>query len=262
MERISEVVKAIDQVDGSGKTSKYYPLNSAEPTALARALTESFPKAKIGADSTNGGIFVTGTELDHEAITKVVQDVNQQPGKLPSFKAFPLQYANPETLAKSLTTALGARSTAGITFNREAKSVFAVGSKQDLSNLEQMISQMDTPESRDNARRLEIFSLKGVDGKSVATSLESLFKDSTMPAEVKFDQFNQQLFVTGDAKQMALVSEALKKITPAKRDLEVFQLENADPNSIRIAAEALFSDEPMISMPNITTDTNGTREQI
>ena len=269
MERISGVVKAIDQGDGSGKTSKYYPLNSAEPTALARALTESFPKAKIGADSTNGGIFVTGTELDHEAITKVVQDVNQQPGKLPSFKAFPLQYANPETLAKSLTTALGARSTAGITFNREAKSVFAVGSKQDLSNLEQMISQMDTPESRDNARRLEIFSLKGVDGKSVATSLESLFKDSTMPAEVKFDQFNQQLFVTGDAKQMALVSEALQKISPPKRDLEVFQLENADPNSIRIAAEALFSDEPMISMPNITTDTNqqqvwvrGTREQI
>ncbi|MBM3965158.1 MAG: hypothetical protein FJ308_08850, partial [Planctomycetes bacterium] len=269
MQRISEVVKTIDQGDGSDKTSRYYPLNSADPTALARALSDSFPKSKIGADSTNGGIFVTGTEPDHEAIAKVVQEVNQQPGKLPSFKAFPLQYANPETLAKSLTTALGSRSATGITFNREAKSVFAVGSKQDLSNLEQMIAQMDTPESRDNARRLEIFSLKGVDGKSVATSLESLFKDSSLPAEVKFDQFNQQLFVTGDAKQMALVSEALQKITPPKRDLEVFQLENADPNSIKIAADALFADEPVISMPNVTTDTNqqqvwvrGTRDQI
>jgi type II secretory pathway component GspD/PulD (secretin) len=269
LQRISEVVKSIEQGEGSGKTTRYFPLGAADPLPLSRALTESFPKAKFGADATNGGLFATGDEQELESISKIVSEVNQQPGKLPSFRAFPLKHANAENVSKSLTTALGTRSTAGITFQRDAKTVFAVGTKQDLTNIEQMIAQMDVPESGINARRLEIISLRGVDGKSIATALESLFKDSAIPAEIKYDTINEQLFVTGDPRQLALIKESLQTLAPPKRELAIFQLEDTDPNSFKIVADALFEDEPLNSSPSITIDSNqqqllvrGTQEQI
>jgi type II secretory pathway component GspD/PulD (secretin) len=269
LQRISEVVKSIEQGEGSGKTTRYFPLGAADPLPLSRALTESFPKAKFGADATNGGLFATGDEQELESISKIVSEVNQQPGKLPSFRAFPLKHANAENISKSLTAALGARSTAGISFQRDAKTVFAVGTKQDLTNIEQMIAQMDVPESGINARRLEIISLRGVDGKSISTALESLFKDSAIPAEIKYDTINEQLFVTGDPRQLALIKESLQTLAPPKRELAIFQLEDTDPNSFKIVADALFEDEPLNSSPSITIDSNqqqllvrGTQEQI
>jgi type II secretory pathway component GspD/PulD (secretin) len=269
LQRIAEVVKSIDEGEGSGKTTRYFPLGTADPLALSRALSESYPKAKFGADSTNGGLFVTGTDGEIELIAKIIAEVNEQPGKLPSFRAFPLKHASPETVAKSVTAALGTRSTAGITFQRDAKSVFAVANKQDLANIEQLIEQLDIPASSDDARRLEIFSLKGVDGKSISATLESLFKDSVTPAEIKYDAFNEQLFVAGDAKQLALIADSLQKLAPPKRELAIFQLEETDPNSFKIAADALFEDEPLNTIPSITIDSNqqqalvrGTKEQI
>ncbi|MFN9606121.1 MAG: secretin N-terminal domain-containing protein, partial [Planctomycetota bacterium] len=269
LQRISDVVKSVDQGEGSGKTTRYFPLGAADPLALSRALIESFPKAKFGADATNGGLFATSNEQELESISKIVSEVNQQPGKLPSFRAFPLKHANAESVAKSLTTALGTRSTAGITYQRDAKTVFAVGAKQDLTNIEQMIAQMDVPESGENARRLEIISLRGVDGKSISTALESLFKDSAIPAEIKYDTLNEQLFITADPKQLAMITDSLKKLTPPKRELAILQLEDNDPYSFKIMAEALFADEPLNSTPSITVDGNqqqllvrGTQEQI
>jgi type II secretory pathway component GspD/PulD (secretin) len=269
MQRIAEVVKSIDEGDGRDKTTRYFPIAMADPTALARALSESYPKAKFGADATNGGLFATSSEGELEAIAKIIAEVNQQPGKLPSFRAFPLKHASAEAIAKSVTGVLGSRSTTGVTFQRDANTVFAVGSKQDLTNIEQLIAQLDTPESRDNARRLEIFSLKGVDGKSISTTLESLFKDSANPAEIKYDSFNEQLFVAGDAKQLALIADSLQKLAPPKRELAIFQLEDTDPNSFKFAADALFADEPLNTTPSITIDYNqqqalvrGTKDQI
>ncbi len=264
-QRIQAIVAGYDQ----GTETRYFPIAMADPTALARALSESYPKAKFGADATNGGLFATSSDGELEAIAKIIAEVNQQPGKLPSFRAFPLKHASAEAIAKSVTGALGSRSTTGVTFQRDANTVFAVGSKQDLTNIEQLIAQLDTPESRDNARRLEIFSLKGVDGKSISTTLESLFKDSANPAEIKYDSFNEQLFVAGDAKQLALIADSLQKLAPPKRELAIFQLEDTDPNSFKFAADALFADEPLNTTPSITIDYNqqqalvrGTKEQI
>ena len=255
MKRVEQIVREIDTADAAGKITKYYPLTTAEPLPMARALAESYPSTKFSSDSVNGGIYITGTPQEHEALSTLVEEINKHPGKTPSMRSFVMQYAGPDVVARAITGALGTRTTAGVSYNRDARTVFATGTPQELQSIEQMIQVMDNPGAKDSARRLEIFSLQGIDGKSLQNAIESLFKD-TSGAYVQYDNANEQLLVTGSATQITMVQEAIKKLAPPPRTLEIFNLSANDPFAMKTAIEALFQDEPMQTAPSISIDTN------
>jgi len=256
MERIAQIVTEVESGSLKSRQTRFYMLASAEPLPLSKALLESFSKASFSADSASGGIFATATEEDHVAIAKVVDEVNSQPSKLPSLKAFVLKHAKAELVADALQNAFGRRSTAGVSFSRDANSVFVVGSRQELLVAEQMIEQFDSAQATSESKKLKLFSLSGVDGKAVTTSMESLFKGDSSLVDVRYDALNEQLFVTGTPSQLQLVEEAIKQFAPPPRELEIIQLNAADPFSFKLAADALFQDEPMSSAPMISVDSN------
>ncbi len=269
MERIAAVLEQVEAGRTTPRETRFLAVNNSEPLPLARALEESFPKAKFSADSVSGGVFATATEEDHIAIAKVVDGLNAQPTRLPSLKAFVLKHANPEVIAASLESAFGRRSTAGVSYSRDSNSVFVVGSNQELQVATQLVEQLDVTKTSTDSRKMRLFSLSGVDGKSIANSIESLFEDSAAKVDVSYDLLNEQLYVTGDQDQLAMVEEALKQLAPPKRELEIIQLDVTDPYSFKIAAEALFDDEPLNSAPQITVDSGlqrvlvrATREQL
>ena len=255
MQRVEQVVREIDVSQGTAKSTKYYALQTAEALPLARALGDSFPKAKFAPDATNGGIYVTATGTEHESLKQLVEDINAQPGKAPTMKSFVMQYAGPDIVARAVIGALGSRTTAGVSFNRDTKTVFAIGTPQELATIEQMVRMMDNPGAKDSARRMEIFSLQGVDGRSLENAIENLFRD-TSGAYVQYDNVNEQLLVTGSSSQITMVAEAIKKLAPPRRQLEIFSLESADPYSLKSAADALFEDEPNQTAPSISVDSN------
>ena len=255
MQRVEQVVREIDVSQGSAKSTKYYALQTAEALPLARALSDSFPKAKFSPDVTNGGIYVTASGTEHESLKQLVEDINAQPGKVPTMKSFVMQYAGPDIVARAVIGALGARTSAGVSFNRDTKTVFAIGTPQELATIEQMVRMMDNPGAKDSARRMEIFSLQGVDGSSLENAIENLFRD-TSGAYVQYDNVNEQLLVTGSSSQITMVAEAIKKLAPPRRQLEIFSLESADPYSLKSAADALFEDEPSQTAPSISVDSN------
>ncbi len=252
----------IEQVEAGGmlpRETRFLSVTNTEPLPLARALEESFPRAKFSADSVSGGVFATATEEDHIAIAKVVDGLNSQPTRLPTLRAFVLKHANPEVVAAALESAFGRRTTAGVSFSRDTKSVFIVGSNQELQIAEQLVKQLDVLKTSEDSRKMRLFSVSGVDGKSIANSIESLFDDSAAKVEVTYDLLNEQLYVTGDQDQLKLVEEALTQLAPPKRELEIIQLDATDPYSFKIAAEALFDDEPLNTAPQITID-NGLQQ--
>jgi type II secretory pathway component GspD/PulD (secretin) len=88
------------------------------------------------------------------------------------------------------------------------------------------------------------------------TSIESLFKEDADRVDVKYDPLKQQLIVTGTASQLKSVEEAVKQFAPPPRELEIIQLNSADPFSFKLAADALFQDEGISSAPMISIDSN------
>ena len=256
MERIAQIVTEVESGGLSSKRTHFYSLTASEPLPLSRALQESFSKAIFSADTASGGVFAAATEEDHVEISKVIEEINLQPTKLPSLKAFVLKNAKAESVAEALQSAFGRRSNAGVSFSRDAKSVFVVGSRQELLVAEQLVEQLDSTKSTNGFKKLKLFSLSGVDGKAITTSLESLFKEDGSSVDVRYDALNEQLFVTGTSSQIQLVEEVIKQFAPPPRELEIIQLNSADPFSFKLAADALFQDEPRASAPTISIDTN------
>jgi type II secretory pathway component GspD/PulD (secretin) len=256
MKRIARVIEEIEAGGTTPRETRFMAIINADPTPLAKALKESFPKADFSADPISGGVFATAVPDEHDALTKVVESLNAQPTRLPTLKAFVLKHANPETVAAALESAFGRRTTVGISFSRDTKSVFVVGSNQELLIATQLVEQLDITQSGDEGRKMRLFSLSGVDGKSIATSIESLFKDSVAKVAVSYDVINERLYVTGDQEHLKMVEDALTQLTPPKRELEIIQLNETDPYSFKAAAEALFGDEPMNNAPQITVDSN------
>ena len=256
MERIAQIVSEVETGNSKPKLTRYYSLVAAEPTPVAKALLESFPKSGFSADATSGGVFATATEEEHAAIAQVIDEINKQPTKLPTLRAFVLKHANPASVAETLQNAFGRRSTAGISFSRDAKSVFVVGSHQEQLVAEQIIEQFDAPKSTREAKRLQLFPVSGADGKAITTSIESLFKDDASSIDIRYDPIQEQLFVTGNESQLRLVEETIQQFAPPKRELEIIQLNAIDPMSFKLAADALFQDEPLTTAPSISVDTS------
>ena len=256
MERIAQIVAEVETGGSKPKLTRYYSLVAADPIPVAKALLDSFTKSGFSADSMSGGVFATATEEDHIAIAQVIDEINKQPTKLPALKAFVLKHANPAAVAETLQNAFGRRSTAGISFSRDAKSVFVVGSNQEQLVAEKIIEQFDAPKSTSEAKRLQLFPLSRADGKAITTSIESLFKEDASTIDVRYDPTQEQLFVTGNESQIRLVEETIRQFAPPKRELEIIQLNAIDPMSFKLAADALFQDEPMSTAPTISIDSN------
>ncbi len=256
MKRIAQVIEEVEAGGTTPRETQFLAIMNADPTPLAKALKGSFPKADFSADPVSGGVFATATQEEHAAITKVIESLNAQPTRLPTLKAFVLKHVSPEAVASALESAFGKRTTVGVSFSRETKSVFVVGSNQELKIASQLVEQLDVVKSSDDGRKMRLFSLSGVDGKSIATSIESLFKDSAAKVAVSYDVLNERLYVTGDQEHLKMVEDALTQLAPPKRELEIIQLDATDPYSFKTAAEALFGDEPLNNAPQITVDNN------
>lgn len=258
-EDMKRIVQVIEEVEAGGATpreTRFLAVTNADPSSLSRALKVSFPKADFSADTVNGGVFATATAEEHSAIDNLVENLSSQPTRLPTLKAFILKNADPQTVASAIETAFGRRSTLGVSFSRESRSVFVVGSNHELQVATQLIEQLDVAESSNNGPALRLFSLGGMDGESIADSIEGLFRGSVPRVNVSYDELNGRLYVTGDQKQLKLVEDALTQLAPPKRELEIIQLDATDPYAFKQAAEALFSDEPQSNAPQITVDGN------
>jgi type II secretory pathway component GspD/PulD (secretin) len=269
LERIEKTIQNIESSNENPMTTQTYRLMSSEPTSLARALDESYPNASITADATNGAIYVAATPQEHEAIKKLVDELNLQPSNQSNFKIATLKYANPESLAKSITAALGPRSRLNVSTLKESRSLFAFGSQADLRAFEQLIQELDKPQQSGSERQFETFPLKGVDGISIVSSLTKLLSGADEPADLKYDQLNGRLMAAGTADQIVKIKEALSKFEAPKREFDIFPLKTIDSFTFRTAADALFEQESGINPPTINVDSSlqqvlvhGTREQL
>ncbi len=252
--QIESVVKDFEAAGANPRKTEFYAITGADAQPLARALEPSFPKATFSADPTSGGVFATATEQEHAEIAKVVENVNSKPGNLPQLKAFVLKHASPEVMAKAIESSFGKRSTAGVSFSRDAKTVFVVGNRMELKVAEQLVEQIDVARDDNSNREIRQFPIKQTDGVAIAAAIENLFKGSANPVEIKFDSINGQILVTGNVEQLKQVETAMKQFQVPDRTLEIFQLTNADPYSFKLAADKLFEDVPYAQAPSISVD--------
>lgn len=254
LERAARIIEQIESGGGEQRATQFYAITSSEPSVLARALTQSFPKATFAADDSAGGLLVTASEDEQAIIAQSIAQINEQPTRLPTLKAFVLKNANPELVANAIEDALGRRSSAGVSFHRESQSVFVVGSREDLTVAEALVNQMDVSGANEADRKLRIFPLDAADGPSITAAIESLFDDSASPITARYDALGEQLYVTGTESQLSQIQSSIEQLDTPERELEVIRLEELDPYAFKSAIDALYGDGPSHRVPKVTVD--------
>ncbi len=252
-ERIAAVVKEAD-ADRPNSQTRVFGILNGDATSLEDAVQGFAPEASVVADSDSNSLIVTATDTELERIAQVVEELNSQPTIRPSLKAFVLKHASPELVATAIQNTMGRRVAGGVSFSRETNSVFVVGSREELLMADDLIQQIDVPSAPDARRKLRSFTLGAAAGSTVVDAIESLFTGSASQVQVNYDMLNEQLLVTAEPAQLELVEETLKQFAPPQRELEIIQLDTADPYSFKMAADALFEDEPSYAAPSITID--------
>lgn len=254
MARISGVIEQIDKRELTERTTSFYKVDVAEPGALATALAENFPDATLTADQSAGGIFATATKEEHEAIAIVVENLNEQPSRMPTLKTFVLKHAHVPSTAEAIESAFGLRSDVGVGFHEESQSIFVVGTAQDLEIAAKLIQQIDQSKPRGEGRSLKTFPVSQVDGNSLVPIIQSLFREEQPRLEVRYDGFARELYATGTPSQLNRVEETLTQLSGPDRELVVMQLRELDTFTFRSAVDALFRDQPARMLPNISMD--------
>ncbi|MCR9295963.1 MAG: hypothetical protein NXI32_24880, partial [bacterium] len=269
LQRIETMVEQLESGGPNRGITKFYPVTGSEPLPLVNALTRSFPRATFAADATSGGLFATMLEEEHADFAKVVEDLNAQSANRSKLRSFAIKHVSPEVVATAIENAFGRRSTAGVSFNRETGSVFVLGDRDELLVAQQLVEQIDVPQQSDGGRQVRAFALTGADGRSVTQAIEGLFRDSGQTVDIQYDTTSEQLLVTAGKEQLRTIEQALEQFAPPKRELKIMQLGMVDPYSFKLAADALFEDEPTSSVPTITVDNEqqqvlvrATREQL
>lgn len=256
-EALATIGDVIAQIDGSfqgDQVTTFYPIENANPNTLASALQQNFPKATLAGDSGGGGLFVTATEPEHTEIQKLVEQLNAQPGRLPSLKTFVVQHVTPSALASSLTEAFGSRTAARVTFSENAKSVFVLGTRDELKIAEQLVKMLDVTETMREPRKFQAFSMFGMDGRGVIEALEKAFENEPDRVDMQYDSSGGRLVVFGTDKQLARVTELVDSLMPVPRSMQVFSLGSLDALVAKEAVDSLFTDTPYYQSPTITVD--------
>ncbi|WDQ15708.1 secretin N-terminal domain-containing protein [Rhodopirellula sp. P2] len=245
----------VEQLNAGGQQiTQSYALENGNAATLRLALQATYPQATIGADSVNDTLIVSAPEKEQQEIAELVQQINDAPARSTEMQAYPLAKANPQSVVEALQQAFGRRSTVGVSADDESGTVFVVGLPREQEIAKQVIEQMDRIDSLARDRRLKAFSLAGIDGDDVAEAVQTLFADARPPVDVRYDFYNEQLVVIGNEEQLKLVEETLVQFDPPERELEIFPLQENDPNSVREAVNSLFADLPTNEVPAITVD--------
>ncbi|MEM7560739.1 MAG: secretin N-terminal domain-containing protein, partial [Planctomycetota bacterium] len=254
MARIAAVVEQIDKRELTERTTTFYKVDASEPSSLASALADNFPEATLTADESAGGIFATATKEEHEAIAVVVENLSEQPSRMPTLKTFVLKHAHVPTTADAIESAFGLSSDVGVGFHEESSSIFVVGTAQDLEIAAALVEQIDQSKSLGEGRLLKTFPVSQVDGNSLVPIIQSLFRDEQPRLEVRYDGFARELYTTGTPPQLKRVEETLTQLSGPERELVVMQLRELDTFTFRSAVDALFRDQPARMLPNISMD--------
>lgn len=171
--QIEALLKNLEANDGFVAVTKRYQLSGADPLALQRALTVSFPKATLAADTVNGDLYVTATEPEQAEIQKLVDSANQPSQR--SSQVYALKYADPAAAVRVLISLLPKATLAP---DLIGKKIAATATESEHKQIAEFVKSYDQPIS--NIRETRIYQLKRGTGRGFGFVLQEMLPEATI----------------------------------------------------------------------------------
>ena len=239
---VSAVVTALQQIFGSGAAAP-----TAARTRTRRVLTTSEAPVTIIGDETARKIIVAAPEDKHPLIAQVILDIDEaQPGGKVTVKVYRLEYAQAQTVAGALASALnlGGAGSARVTrrtptgaagggqlrisADTSSNSLVVRASQEDHDRIAKLVGEMDQPAAAKYPVRT--IPLKNADAEEMAATLQALFGPGgaararrgmrTAPAGqtgviIEADRSARRLLIRADDETFAKIQEIVTELDVA-----------------------------------------------
>ena len=273
MKKVEDLIAQIDTIEDSGTKTDFYVLKKARATDVANTLSKVVANVGVrGAarpgQGTQGGVVISaepggnvlvfsGPAADLEKLRKLIQELdNIVPENATDTKVIALKNGQAASVAQALTGAFVAPK--GKTANPEdqvtvvaevgSNSVVVTASALNMKKVEDLVKILDAgTEGRASVYTIQ---LKNGDAYTMAAMVRDLFTQTS-----KGQKQSDPLGVTADDRANALVLATTKEIyekvsewvakleemKPARGNLRLIQIQNADPADVDRAIKQLYN---------------------
>ena len=254
-----QIRQAIDSImealpDLPSMTTKVYPLKLANAKVVATSLSTLAAEATIASDPDSNTLLVTANELDHERISKVVDELDVASGADLTVKVYPVKTADPRRIYDSLSRAFEKSKDYSITFQDVTESLYVVATPRNQAVFAEMFDELDQPRRNYVNRVQEIYMLENIDANLAQSTIRSLAWGQNPGPDIHHNQSNNSLVIFATQQQHLLFRNAIEQLEGDPRELEVFQLVANDPWVIEQAINGMFRNLPGSIKPSVSID--------
>lgn len=234
---VRTLVQGIDVANPAAPETEAIQLHAADPTALASAIRESFPRDSI-APGPNRTLIVKATPQDlteiHALVTAIDSPIASPSPSPQAPVAVKITQAQPKTVALAV-----AHSFTDVRATVSGSVVVLSGPPDDVANAKALIATIDVPAPE--ARYTQVYRLKNVDAQSVADLLGRSFRE----VRITVDKDLNAISVTASTNDQQRIADA------------ILQLDTAPAGSLQASGGG-----PPVSIPGAINAENSTMQII
>ena len=251
-----QIKKAIDQflqaIPASSKpTSEVYRFEFADPRAAQTVLTALVPKAKIAIDASQKALVVSANTRDHAIIKETVAKMDDPEANIGQkrLKTHLFAKTEPRNLLNVVKAVFQKDKSVNLSMDEQNRVLIAVATEKQHKMIADLVAQLEATlgTGKDS---LVFYPLKGGLNVNTAESIvKNMLKAEGLRAQITKENFTNQLIVSAEQKVHRKIGEILVKLEGDQPELEVFQLENIDPEKTAEAIDELFDNSGFQSKP-------------
>ncbi len=219
--KVASVIEKLDKATGDELQLIIYRSKFENADPLNQVIANLFrddPEVRINFEWENQRILIVTTEVKHQLIKSLIEQVDQAKPKYENRFAKVYHLENIDSgAAEGIIRNLYGWWAPRIEVRREqgTNALIVVATDQQHQDLGKSIKEVDG-----DLRQLEVFQLVNVEPYTVELAIEQLFAEikETMRPSATSDLGTQQLFVRGTEAQIKLIREMLKKMGESFQD--------------------------------------------
>jgi type II secretory pathway component GspD/PulD (secretin) len=249
-------------------TAQVYHFGRADPKAAQAAIAKLVPNAQIALDAINRALLVSALPEDHEKVAQAVKQLDLDTENSPKLRMYRLTTATTANLLTVLQGLFKQRTDVQVAADLKNDAIIAVATPADHETIRTLIEQVEKALPVDAQARLQLYPLKDIDSFTALEVVGKVIEKLGGKAELSLEPNSNQLVAIARPEQQAAIRETLDRLKTDERQLEIFQLENIDPNTATLAIHKLFSGD-RLNAPEIDSDPStqqlflrGSKEQI
>ncbi len=223
------------------RTTRAYALEHADPASSLPVFTTLVPAATLVADPTSRRLIATALPEEHERLAEAVAELDDPAaeGGAAALEVYALATANPESVLATLEQMFATRPEVRLTLDARTRKIAVWANAQVQETVRQVIEQLDTVSSPDEALQVEVYALGTADSEAVDDVLEELL-EAWPEVRIVSDQVSHQLVVLARPEQHATVRATIEQFQQAQLTVDVIQLHTIDSFTAELAVERLF----------------------